>query len=87
MPTIPELIKQKLKVQTLSKPQEGGGRTTAGDLKMKDIVEMAKTREGGKSAAKMILGTCVSCGVTVDGKNPKDVIKEIEEGKHDSLLA
>jgi len=80
MPTIPELIKKKLKVETLSKPQEGGGRTVAGDLKLKDVVEIAKEKGGGASNVKMVLGTCVSCGVTVEGKDPKEIIKEINTG-------
>lgn len=74
------MIKKKLKVETLSKPQEGGGRTVAGDLKMKDVVEIAKERGGGKNVVKMIIGTCVSCGVTVDGRDPKDVIKDVDSG-------
>lgn len=80
MPTIPELIKQKLKVETLSKPQEGGGRTVAGDLKIKDVVDIAKQRGSGAGSVKMVLGTCVSCGVTVDGRDPREVIKDIESG-------
>lgn len=80
MPTIPELLKQKLKVETLSKPQEGGGRTVAGDLKLKDIIDIAKQRGGSTSEVKMVLGTCVSCGITVDGKDPKELIKEIKAG-------
>jgi len=39
-----------------------------------------------KAAVKEVLGSCVSLGVTVDGKDPKDVQKEIDEGKHDSML-
>ncbi len=81
MPTVPELIKKKLKTETLSKPQEGGGRTIAGNLKLKDIQDIAKEKgDTSVQKVKMILGTCVSCGVTVDGKDPKEVIKEIESG-------
>jgi large subunit ribosomal protein L11 len=40
-----------------------------------------------KSAVKEILGTCVSMGVTVEGKDPKEVIREIDEGKHDQIFA
>lgn len=80
MPTVPELIKKKLKVELLSKPVEGGGRTTAGDLKMKDVLEIAKEKGGNKGAVKMVLGTCVSCGVTVDGKDAREVQKEIDSG-------
>ena len=39
-----------------------------------------------KSAVKSILGTCVSSGVKVDDKDPKEVIKEVEEGKYDDKI-
>jgi len=39
-----------------------------------------------KAAVKEVLGSCVSMGVTVEGKDPKEVQKEIDEGKHDTLL-
>jgi len=80
---ITEAIKKKLKVDKLSKPEEGGGRSVAGDLKLQDIKTIAKDAGGdeGKAMIKMVLGTCVSCGVTVDGKDPREVQKEIDEGK------
>jgi len=80
MTTVPEMLKERLKTQTLAKPMEGGGRTTAGDLKLKDVLEIAKQRGGGASVTKMVLGTCLSCGVTVDGRDPREVIKDIESG-------
>jgi len=39
-----------------------------------------------KAAVKEVLGSCVSMGVTVDGKDPRDVQKEVNEGKHESVL-
>jgi len=39
-----------------------------------------------KSAVKEVIGTCVSMGVTVEGKEPKDVIGEIDKGVHDQLF-
>jgi large subunit ribosomal protein L11 len=39
-----------------------------------------------KAAVKEILGSCVSMGIKVDGKNPKEVIKLVEQGKYDNLL-
>jgi large subunit ribosomal protein L12e len=35
-----------------------------------------------KGTVKEVLGTCLAVGITVDGKNPKDVTKEVEEGVH-----
>lgn len=40
-----------------------------------------------KSAAKEVIGTCDSMGVTVDGKKAKNVQKEIADGKYDAVLA
>jgi len=40
-----------------------------------------------KAAVKEVIGTGVSMGVTVEGKDPREVQKEIDEGKHDALLA
>jgi len=53
------------------------------------IVKIAKIKKDDigaksiKSAVKVILGSCVSAGITVEGKNPKEVIKEINDGKWD----
>ena len=40
-----------------------------------------------KAAVKQVIGTANSmAGVLVEGKRPKEMIKEIDEGKFDSLL-
>jgi large subunit ribosomal protein L11 len=80
MTTIAELIKQKLKVEMLGKPMEGGGRTVAGDLKMKDFLDISRQRGGGKGVAKMVAGTCLSASVTIEGKDPREIQKEIDSG-------
>ena len=56
---------------------------------IKKIVEMKKDSLLGvnsKNMAKEIVGTCVSMGVTVEGKEPKEVLKEIDEKKYDEVL-
>ncbi|MDH5795168.1 MAG: 50S ribosomal protein L11, partial [Candidatus Bathyarchaeota archaeon] len=40
-----------------------------------------------RTAVKEVVGTCVSMGVTVDQKDPKIVLQEIEEGRYDEMLA
>lgn len=39
-----------------------------------------------RNAIKEVIGACVSMGVTVEGKDPREVQREIDEGKHDGLL-
>jgi large subunit ribosomal protein L11 len=40
-----------------------------------------------EAAVRTVLGTCLSMGVTVEGKNPKEIQKEILEGKYKELLS
>ena len=39
-----------------------------------------------KSATKEVVGTCVSMGITVEGKDPREVQKEINQGVYDDKL-
>ena len=63
-----------------------------GDLSLEQIVRITKVKSDDvlgkdlKAAVNEILGTGVSMGVTVEGKDPREVQKEIKEGKHDALL-
>lgn len=64
----------------------------AGDVKKATIIKVARIKMADmgarnlKNAVKNVLGTCVSAGLTVEGKNPKDVQKEVDEGKWDHDL-
>jgi len=64
-----------------------------GDISLEQAVRIAKVKADNvlgrdlKAAVKEVLGTGVSMGVTVEGKDPREVQKEIDEGKHDALLA
>jgi large subunit ribosomal protein L11 len=84
-PTAAALVVSELKVE------KGSGtphNVKVGNLSMDQVVRIAKIKraellaEDLKSAAKEILGTCVSMGVTVEGKDPREVQKEIDEGKY-----
>jgi large subunit ribosomal protein L11 len=61
----------------------------AGDISLTKIIEIAKKKKDRmlavslKKACKEIIGTCVSMGVKVEGKNPKQMQKDIEEGMYD----
>ncbi|CAN1142958.1 60S ribosomal protein L12-3 [Linum perenne] len=48
-----------------------------GNISLDDVIEIAKELSG---TVKEILGTCVSVGCTVDGKDPKDLQEEINDG-------
>lgn len=86
-PPVSSMLKRELKKEKLATVNEDKTRNPAGDLPFETIVKIAGSKGSitGKTAAakvKQVLGTCVSCGVTVDGKDPKIVIKEVDEGKY-----
>jgi large subunit ribosomal protein L11 len=78
-----------------SKIEKGSGSPKAqkvGNLSMEQVVRIVKLKQAEllstniKAAVKEILGTCVSMGVTVEGKDPKEAQKEVDEGKYDAVL-
>jgi large subunit ribosomal protein L11 len=42
--------------------------------------------KSAKTAAKEVMGTCVSLGITIEGKDPREVQKELDQGKWDQLF-
>ncbi len=88
-PTTAALIVKELGVE------KGSGTPKAqkiGNLSMEQIVKIAQMKilasysKSVKAAAKEVLGTCISLGVTIEGKEPKEVLKELEEGKYEKLF-
>ena len=89
-PTTSALIVRELKVE------KGSGTPStqkAGNLTMEQVIRIAKLKrlqilaKNLKAAIKEILGSCVSIGATVEGKDPRETQREIEEGKYDELFS
>ncbi|RLE83155.1 MAG: 50S ribosomal protein L11 [Thermoprotei archaeon] len=89
VPTTSALIIKEAKAQ---KGSGEPGRKYIGNLTMEQVIKIALTKREQlksktlKGAVKQVLGSCLSMGVTVEGKNPKEVIKEVNEGIYDELL-
>ncbi|UCH32760.1 MAG: 50S ribosomal protein L11 [Candidatus Bathyarchaeota archaeon] len=88
-PTTSALIVSALKIEKGSgSPKE----EKVGNLTMTQVVDLASKKQPQllakslKLAVKEILGSCVSMGVTVDDKDPREVQREIDEGEHSSLF-
>ena len=88
-PTASALIVAELKIE------KGSGTPNTvkvGDLSMEQMVRIAKIKgpqllaTNVKDATKELLGTCVSMGVTVEGKDPREVQKEIDAGSYEELF-
>jgi large subunit ribosomal protein L11 len=89
-PTSSALIVSELKIEKGS-----GTPSTAkvGNLTIDQVVRIAKMKRAEllarnlKTATKEILGVCVSMGVTAEGKDPREVQREIDEGKYDEIFS
>jgi large subunit ribosomal protein L11 len=88
-PTTSALIVSALKIQKGSgNPKE----EKVGNLTMSQVVDLARKKQQEflakslKLAAKEVLGSCLSMGVTVENKDPREVQGEVAEGKYDSLF-
>ncbi|MEM5804662.1 MAG: 50S ribosomal protein L11 [Candidatus Aenigmatarchaeota archaeon] len=100
-PPISQMIKKEIKAEKLSstpwsKPAAKEGEAAPKEFKesitMEALIKIAISKKDSmktpdlKAAVKEALGSCLSCGVMVEGKNPKEIIKEISEGKWDSKI-
>jgi large subunit ribosomal protein L11 len=88
-PPASELIKKEIGVE------KGTGdykKIKVGNASIEQIISVAKTKfpnmlsRNMKSAVKNIVGTCVSLGVLIENKSPKEIEKEIDEGKYDAEI-
>jgi len=88
-PTTSALLVKELGIQKgagNSKTEKVGNLTIEQVVKiagMKIVSSYAKTT---KAAAKEVIGTCISLGITVDGRDPREVQKEIDGGKWDQAF-
>ena len=87
-PPVSALIKKEIGAKSGAKTKD----EKVGDLPLAKAISIAKSKidsslaKDTKAAVKQILGTCVSMGVTCEGKDPREVIKEINEGKQDGAF-
>jgi large subunit ribosomal protein L11 len=81
-----------LKELGAEKGAETPGRESIGDLSLEQVAKIARMKSGDtlgsdlKQKVLEVLGTCVSLGVRVEGRNPKEVQAEVKRGAYDTLL-
>jgi len=89
---IPSASALLLKEAGIQKGSGTSGTEWVGEVSADTIAKIAKVKletsyaSSLKSVAKQIVGTCVSLGIKVEGKTPKEFTAEINEGKWDSKL-
>ena len=87
---IPSASALLLKEAGIQKGSSTSGTEWAGDITADSIVKVANVKletsyaSSLKSVAKQIVCTCVSLGIKIEGKTPKEFTAEINDGKWDS---
>ena len=90
---IPTTTALLLKAVGAKEPSGDPMHQKIGDLPFEKIVEIALQKKPQllaktlKAAVKTILGSARSIGITVDGKDPKEVTRMVDEGYYDAVLA
>jgi large subunit ribosomal protein L11 len=90
VPPTAELIKDEAGFETGSgEPQE----TFVADLTADQVRKIAEQKQSDllsydlKNAAKEVVGTCTSLGVTIEGNNPREFKERIADGEYDDVFA
>ncbi|MCY0851370.1 50S ribosomal protein L11 [Thermoplasma acidophilum] len=84
IPPTSALLKKKLGIEKGAAKRK---EAIAGNATLDQIVDVAKTKMASmlasdlKAATLEVLGTCVSMGINVDGKDPKEVQRQIKAGE------
>jgi len=89
---IPSAAALLLKEAGIQKGTGTAGSAWVGDITIDSVIKVANTKleksyaSSLKSVAKTIIGTCSSLGIKIEGKSPKEITAEINEGKWDAKL-
>jgi large subunit ribosomal protein L11 len=81
-----------IKEAAAEKGSGAAGTKIVSALKIPQLIKVAKiksdviTGKTLKEKVKELLGTCKSIGIKVEGKDPKAVIKEVNEGVYDKIF-
>ena len=88
-PTTSALIVKELGIQKGSgnpKLEKVGNLTMVQVAKIGEMKMPSSYAKSKKTAAKEVMGTCVSLGITIEGRDPRDLQKELQQGKWDELF-
>jgi large subunit ribosomal protein L11 len=90
VPPTAELVKDEAGFETGSgEPQED----FVADLSVDQVKQIAEQKLPDllaydlKGAAKEVVGTCTSLGVTIEGENPREFKEKIDSGEYDDVFA
>ncbi len=88
-PPTSQLIKKEVGIELGSGEPN---KIKVANASIEQMIKVAKMKQGSmftkdlKSAVKSVVGSLVSMGILVEGKEPMEVIKEIDSGKYDKEI-
>lgn len=88
-PPTAELLKKELGIAKGSMQPD---KIKVGNAAFEQIIKIAKIKQQEmltsslKEAVKAVVGSCLSIGVLVESKEPKEILKEIENGSWDEII-
>ena len=88
-PPTSELIKKE---NELEKGSGTPNSLKAGYLSMEQVIKIAKMKKDSllvydlKGAVKNIIGSCVSVGILIEGKEPKEIMKMVDNNEYDDMI-
>lgn len=86
-PSVAALIKKELRLESAA-----GGKEPVASLAVDQAIRIARMKEASllartkRAALKEVAGACVSMGILVDDRDPREIQKEIDAGKYDDKL-
>lgn len=88
-PPTSQLIKKEIGIELGSGEPN---KIKVANASIEQIIKVAKMKQGSmfakdlKSAVKSVVGSLVSMGILIEGKEPKEIIREIDDGKYDKAI-
>lgn len=90
LPAVTELLLRLLGRE--EGPHQAYPKEVVGNLSIEDVAEVAYIKfeelrsRNFKNALKQVVSTCKTIGISIDGKDPKEVLKLIETGAYDTII-
>ena len=89
LPPSTALLKKEAGLETGS---GAAGKKHVGVVRIQHLIKIAQMKSDNtlannlKNQVKELAGTCVSLGLKVEGKRPKEFLKELEKGTYDKII-
>jgi len=88
-PSVSALIKKELKLESGSGARK---KVAVGNIAFEQVIAITKVKHPSMlarefiSALKSVIGSCMSLGIFIDSKDPKEILEEIEQGKYNKEI-